>query len=185
MKLCDRTKYFWDFGKIYPTTTNDHFKLLLSLVRVGSNRTEPLLVTMSKTLSKTNNKSGAAKARPLSPHLSIYKPIPTMVMSILHRITGVALYFGTILVAWWLIAAASGAASFDTASWFFGSIIGRLILLGYTWALMHHMLGGLKHLVQDTGAAMDKDLTTTMARFHPIASIVLTILIWIIGYVVR
>ena len=106
-------------------------------------------------------------------------------MSIMHRITGAALYFGTFLVAWWLIAAASGPAAFETANWFFGSIIGRLILLGYTWALMHHLLGGLKHLVQDTGAALEKDFTTRMAKLHPIASIVLTILIWVVGYSVR
>ena len=140
---------------------------------------------MSKTLSPESSGTGAAKTRPLSPHLSIYKPIPTMVMSILHRITGVALYFGTILVAWWLISAASGAASFDTANWFFGSFLGRLILFAYTWVLMHHMLGGLKHLVQDTGAGLDKSLTTKMALFHPVVSSVLTILIWIIGYMVR
>ena len=128
---------------------------------------------------------GAAKARPLSPHLSVYKPIPTMVMSILHRITGAALYFGTILVAWWLIAAASGPVAFETANSFFGSFFGRIILFGYTWALMHHMLGGLKHLVQDTGAALEKHFTTTLAKLHPVASVVLTILIWIIGYSVR
>lgn len=129
--------------------------------------------------------AGATKERPLSPHLMIYKPIPTMVMSILHRITGAALYFGTILVAWWLIATASGAASFETVSWFFSSFIGRLILFAYTFALMHHMLGGIKHLVQDTGAGLEKDFTTKMAKLHPIVSVVLTVLIWIIGYAVR
>lgn len=127
----------------------------------------------------------ALKERPLSPHISIYKPIPTMVMSILHRITGAALYFGTVLVAWWLIAAAAGPDAFETVNGFFGSIIGRLILFGYTWALMHHMLGGIKHLVQDTGAGLEKTLTTAMAKLHPIASIALTILIWIVGYAVR
>ena len=66
--------------------------------------------------------------RPLSPHLQIYKPIPTMVMSILHRITGGALYFGTLLVAWWLIAAATGQGYFDLVNWILGSIIGRIIL---------------------------------------------------------
>ena len=142
-------------------------------------------VLWSRHMTDTSSSTGAAKPRPLSPHLSIYKPIPTMVMSILHRITGAALYFGTILVAWWLIAAASGPAAYDTASWFFGTIIGRLILFGYTWALMHHMLGGLKHLVQDTGSALEKNFTTRMAMLQPIASITLTILIWVMGYSVR
>ena len=82
--------------------------------------------------------------RPLSPHLQVYKLIPTMVMSIVHRITGGALYFGTILVAWWLIAAASGPSYFEFVNGIFGSWIGRLILLGYTWALVHHLLGGLR-----------------------------------------
>ena len=127
----------------------------------------------------------SAKARPLSPHLQVYKPIPTMIMSIIHRMTGVALYFGTVLVAWWLIAAASGAEAFETANWFFGTFIGRIILFGYTWALLHHMLGGLKHLVQDTGRALEKDRTTRMAKLQPVLSVVLTVLIWIIGYAAR
>lgn len=136
-------------------------------------------------MTDLTNGAGGLKERPLSPHLSVYTLIPTMLMSIVHRVTGAALYFGTLLVAFWLIAAAMGETSFETANWFFGSIIGRLILLGYTFALIHHALGGLKHLVQDTGALLDKDLTTTMAKLHPVISIVLTILIWVIGYAVR
>ncbi len=136
-------------------------------------------------MSDTTNGTGSAKARPLSPHISIYKPIPTMVMSIVHRITGVALYLGTLLVAWWLIAAASSEAAFETANWFFGSIIGRLVLLGYTWALIHHMLGGIKHLIQDTGAGLEKDFTTKMAKLQVVASLILTVLVWIVGYAVR
>ena len=122
------------------------------------------------------------KERPLSPHLSVYKPIPTMVMSILHRMTGAALFFGTLLLAWWLIAAASGPSAFETANAFFGSFFGRLILFGYTWALIHHMLGGIKHLVQDTGKALEKNFTTKMAVLQPVASIALTVLVWIAGY---
>lgn len=129
--------------------------------------------------------SSGLRERPLSPHLSVYKPIPTMVMSILHRISGGALYFGTILVAWWLIATASGAANFETVSWFFGTILGRLVLFAYTFALVHHMLGGLKHLIQDTGKGLEKDFTTRMAKLHPVLSGVLTILIWFAGYAAR
>ncbi|MEM1317374.1 MAG: succinate dehydrogenase, cytochrome b556 subunit, partial [Pseudomonadota bacterium] len=125
------------------------------------------------------------KARPLSPHLGIYKPIPTMVMSILHRITGAALYFGTILVAWWLLAAAAGPEAFETARTFFGSWFGRLVLFGYTFVLIHHMLGGLKHLVQDTGRALDKHVTTKMAIAQPVLSAVITALIWFAAYAVR
>ncbi len=123
--------------------------------------------------------------RPLSPHLQIYKPIPTMVMSIVHRITGIGLYFGTMLVAWWLIAAASGPGYFEFVNGIFGSWIGRLILLGYTWALIHHMLGGLRHFVMDFGFAMEKELSTRLAKLQIVASVVLTVLIWIVAFVVR
>ncbi len=88
--------------------------------------------------------------RPLSPHLQIYTPMLTMMMSIVHRITGAALYFGMLLLAWWLIAAASGPNAYANVEWFMGSLIGRLILFGYTWALLHHMLGGIRHLIWDT-----------------------------------
>lgn len=126
-----------------------------------------------------------SKARPLSPHLSIYKPIPTMVMSIIHRITGAALYFGTLLLAWWLIAAASGEAYFEWVNGFFGSFVGRLVLFGYTWALVHHMLGGIRHLVWDTGRGLEKDTATKIAYFTIGASIVLTLILWVIGYMVN
>ena len=89
--------------------------------------------------------AGAERPRPLSPHLQIYKPMLTMVMSIVHRITGAALYFGMLLLAWWLIAAASGPNAYAGFEWFMGSVIGQLLLFGYTWALIHHMLGGIRH----------------------------------------
>jgi succinate dehydrogenase / fumarate reductase cytochrome b subunit len=123
--------------------------------------------------------------RPLSPHLQIYKLIPTMAMSIIHRITGCALYFGTILVAWWLIAAASGEAYYNWASWFMGTIVGQVILLGYTWALVHHMLGGFRHFMWDLGYGFGKEFSTKLAKANLIGSICLTLLIWVIGYVVR
>ena len=123
--------------------------------------------------------------RPLSPHLQIYKPIPTMVMSIVHRITGAALYFGTVLIAWWLIAAATSADYFEFVNGLFGSFIGRLILFGYTWALIHHMLGGIRHFVWDTGAGLDKHTATRFAYATIAASVILTLLIWVAGYMAR
>lgn len=90
--------------------------------------------------------SDAPRERPLSPHLQVYKPMLTTAMSIIHRITGSALYFGTFLVVWWLIAAASGPAYFDLVNGFFSSWFGRLVLFGYTWAALHHMLGGISTL---------------------------------------
>ena len=74
-----------------------------------------------------------------------------MAMSIVHRITGVALYFGTLLLAWWLIAAASGPAAYANVQAFTSSFIGRLIVFGYTWALLHHLLSGIRHFVWDLG----------------------------------
>jgi succinate dehydrogenase / fumarate reductase cytochrome b subunit len=108
-----------------------------------------------------------------------------MLMSILHRITGGALYFGTLLVAWWLIAAAISESYFDFVNAIYGSWIGRLVLFGYSWALMHHMLGGIRHLVWDTGAGLAKHTSTRLAWANLAGSIVLTILIWIAGYAAR
>ncbi|MBL4758318.1 MAG: succinate dehydrogenase, cytochrome b556 subunit [Rhizobiales bacterium] len=120
--------------------------------------------------------------RPLSPHLQIYKPIFTMVMSIVHRITGVALYFGTLLLVWWLMAAATGATYFDFVNGFFASWFGRLVLFGYTWTLLHHMFGGLRHFVWDTGRGFSEASRMALSRWSLVASIVLTILLWVIAY---
>ena len=123
--------------------------------------------------------------RPLSPHLTIYHPALTMVMSIAHRITGAALYAGTLMVAWWLVAAASGPNAYATVQWFMASLLGRLILFGYTWALMHHMLGGVRHLTWDTGFGFEPGTRMTMARMTAILSPILTVLIWIVAYLWR
>ena len=131
------------------------------------------------------SKSPATRARPLSPHLTVYRMPITMTMSIIHRITGGALYFGTLLVAVWLMAAASSEATFDWVNWAFGSWLGRLILFGYTWALMHHMLGGVRHLVWDTGAGLEKHTASKIAWATLAGSIALTLLIWIAGYMAR
>ena len=137
-------------------------------------------------MSDASIETGAPlKERPLSPHLFIYKPIPTMVMSILHRITGAALYVGTLFVAWWLIALAAGPDAYAAVEWFFGSVIGWIVLFGFTLVLVHHALGGIKHLVQDTGRALERDFTTKMALMHPVATIILTVAIWAIALIAR
>ena len=121
-------------------------------------------------------------ARPLSPHLQIYKPMLTMMMSITHRITGVALYAGTLLLAWWLIATASGASTYATMQWFMNSLIGKLILFGYTWALIHHMLGGVRHLIWDTGRGFGPVEREWLTVATIVGSVGLTLLLWILGY---
>ena len=121
------------------------------------------------------------RARPLSPHLQIYSPQINMVMSIIHRITGVALYFGTLLLAYWLVSAASGPEAFEFANGLFGSLIGRIILLGYTWALLHHMLGGIRHLIWDTGNGLSIASADMLCWISVIASLVLTVVIWVMA----
>ena len=136
-------------------------------------------------MSQSQATRSGTRARPLSPHLTIYRPPITMTMSIIHRITGGALYFGTLLVAWWLIAASISESYFDFVNGIFGSWIGRLILLGYTWALMHHMLGGVRHLIWDTGAGLEKNTASKIAWATLAGSIVLMLAIWIVGYMAR
>ncbi|MBN9027933.1 MAG: succinate dehydrogenase, cytochrome b556 subunit [Rhizobiales bacterium] len=127
----------------------------------------------------------AKTGRPLSPHLQVYRWPITMTMSILHRVTGGALYFGTLLLAWWVIAAAAGPGPFSVVSWVFGSWIGLLVLFGYTWALIHHLLGGLRHFVWDVGAGFTKPARDNLAWANIIGSVALTILIWIVALVIR
>ena len=130
--------------------------------------------------AKSSSASGAA-ARPLSPHLSAYRMTLTMMMSIVHRITGGALYVGSLLLAWWLLAAASGPNAYATFQSVASSFIGRIVLLGYTWALVHHMLGGLRHLIWDTGHGFGPAEREWLARANLAGSIALTIVLWIVG----
>jgi succinate dehydrogenase / fumarate reductase, cytochrome b subunit len=123
--------------------------------------------------------------RPLSPHLQIYRWSWTMAMSVAHRVTGAALYGGTLLLAAWLVAAASGKSSFDMAQWIAASFLGRLVLFGYTFALIHHMCGGLRHFIWDLGKLYGPQERMHLARATLFVSAPLTVLIWIIAYVVR
>jgi succinate dehydrogenase / fumarate reductase, cytochrome b subunit len=124
-------------------------------------------------------------SRPLSPHLQVYRPMLTMMMSITHRITGVALFFGSILFVWWLWAAAHSDSYFALVQAFFASWFGRLILFGFTWALIHHMLGGLRHFLWDVGKGFELRTVENLARLNLIGSIVLTILLWVLAYGVK
>ncbi|MEX0589889.1 MAG: succinate dehydrogenase, cytochrome b556 subunit [Xanthobacteraceae bacterium] len=122
--------------------------------------------------------------RPLSPHLQIYRLSMTMAMSIVHRISGAALYFGTILFIWWLLSAAS-PRNFDTVNGFFGSWIGRLILFGYTWALLHHLLGGVRHLIWDTGRGLGPGERDFLAWATLVGSVTLTVVVWMLGLMLK
>lgn len=129
-------------------------------------------------------KPSPASQRPLSPHLQIYRPTLTMTMSIVHRITGGALFFGTLLLAWWLLAAASGPTAYGKFQWVMESWIGLLVLFGYTWALIHHMLGGIKHLIWDTGRGFGPAERELLTLANLIGSVGLTIILWIVGFLV-
>lgn len=132
-------------------------------------------------MSTIENRPAGGVARPLSPHLQIYRFSWTMAMSIVHRITGAALYLGTLLLAVWLVSAAAGKDAFDAVQWFFGSFLGMLILFGFTWALWHHMLGGIRHLIWDLGRGYDLETRMLLSKGSLIGSVVLTVLTWTIG----
>jgi succinate dehydrogenase / fumarate reductase cytochrome b subunit len=123
--------------------------------------------------------------RPLSPHLQIYRPMLTMMMSIAHRISGAALATGFVLLAWWLIAVSAGPEAYATVESFFASIVGRVILFLYSWALIHHMLGGIRHLIWDTGRGLDKVSIEIFAWATILGSTLLTVLLWGLGYWLR
>ena len=116
--------------------------------------------------------------RPLSPHIQIYRWQLTMVISIVHRITGMGLYAGTLLLAIWLIAVATGPREFDAVTGVASSWFGLLVLFGYTWALLHHMLGGLRHFVWDFGFALGRPARDRIAAANLVLSIGLTIALW-------
>lgn len=123
--------------------------------------------------------------RPLSPHLSIYKPAITMTTSIIHRITGGALYFGTVLLAVWLISAAVSEDCFNFINGLFGTWLGKLVLFGYTWALMQHLAGGIRHFIWDMGAALEKHTASKIAWATVVFSVIATILIWVVALSLR
>ena len=124
-------------------------------------------------------------ARPLSPHLQIYRWSWTMATSIIHRATGCALYAGTVLIAAWLVAAASGPAAFEKAQWIAGSPLGRLVLFVYSFALLQHMVGGLRHFVWDLGLGYDPETRMNLAKYSVVVSGALTVLLWIVVLAMR
>ncbi len=119
--------------------------------------------------------------RPLSPHLQIYRWQLTSVLSILHRAAGVALSLGAILLVWWLVAAASGPDAYDRVEGFLGSWLGLVLLLGWTAALFYHLCNGIRHLVWDTGHALDLRSTYVGGWLVVAAAAALTLVAWVAG----
>jgi succinate dehydrogenase / fumarate reductase cytochrome b subunit len=124
----------------------------------------------------------ASNNRPLSPHLQVYKPQLTTFMSITHRATGIALAIGTLMLVCWLIAAATGETAFNEVRAFLGSIVGRLLLLGWSFALFYHLCNGLRHLFWDAGRGFEIETAYMTGRIVIAASILLTIGAWLWGY---
>jgi succinate dehydrogenase / fumarate reductase cytochrome b subunit len=127
----------------------------------------------------------ASRERPLSPHLQIYRPQITTVLSILHRITGGALAVGTLLLVYWLVAIASGPDAYDAAQSLIGSVIGRLLLLGWTWALFYHLANGIRHLFWDAGKGFELPTVTASGWTVVFLATALTLATWIAGYAAR
>jgi succinate dehydrogenase / fumarate reductase cytochrome b subunit len=103
-------------------------------------------------------------------------------MSVLHRLTGLALVAGMIVVTWWLLAAAAGRNAYGAFEAFETSWIGRLILFGFSWAVLHHLLGGLRYLIWDLGIWIDNDERERLVQANIIGSIACTVLLWVIMF---
>ena len=123
--------------------------------------------------------------RPLSPHLQIYKPQISSVLSILHRATGLALAAGAVFLVWWLVAAAGGEADFAAPSWFFGSWLGVIFLLGWCFSFFFHLCNGIRHLAWDAGYGFEIATFYRSGYAVVAASILLTLVAFIAGVAVR
>ena len=130
------------------------------------------------------NSDGKLIGRPLSPHLQVYRWPISMVLSIAHRATGVGLAVGTLLLTWWLVAAAISDDAFEAVQWFLATPIGMLLLFGWTFALFFHLCNGIRHLAWDFGYGFEKTEYHRTGWTVVGAACVLTVLVWIIGLVI-
>jgi len=137
------------------------------------------ILAQRDAMAETSHDRLAAK-RPLSPHLSIWRPTLTMTMSIAHRITGVGLYLGALLLGLFFAGAALGPAAYGATSWIVNSILGRLIVFLFSWALFHHLLGGVRHALWDRGLFFDAGGREFLAKATLWGGVGLTLLFWIL-----
>ena len=119
--------------------------------------------------------------RPLSPHLQVYRLPMLANLSILHRITGVALGFGALLLTYWLVAAASGPAAFATAQDIIGSFFGRLFLFGWTFALFYHLFNGIRHMLWDTGWGFELPVAFATGMVVAGSAVTVTVIVWVVA----
>ncbi|MBV8096540.1 MAG: succinate dehydrogenase, cytochrome b556 subunit [Acetobacteraceae bacterium] len=130
------------------------------------------------------NSEGKIVKRPLSPHLQVYKPEITTTLSIFHRATGVWVSIGTLLLVWWLVAAATSPEAYGRVQGFIGSWFGLLLMFSWTAALFYHFFAGIRHLAWDAGYGYDKPIYAYTGWAAVIATGICTVLIWIIGLAV-
>jgi succinate dehydrogenase / fumarate reductase cytochrome b subunit len=151
---------------------NCAFKQVVKVVR---NHLELSMALEKLTTSST-------RVRPLSPHLQIYNPQITSVLSIMHRIMGVTLSFGTVFLIYWLSAAAYGPDAFAQAQAFFGSFIGQLVLLSLTFSLFYHLANGIRHLIWDVGLGFEMPILRATGIAVVIIACGMTALTWVVAY---
>lgn len=125
----------------------------------------------------------ASMNRPLSPHLQVYRPQMTSVLSILHRVTGVVLTIGTVLLTWWLVSAAYGPDAFAVCQAFLGSWFGQLLLWGFTFSLFYHLSNGIRHLLWDFGWGFELPQVRASGIVMLASAVVLTVITLIAAYV--
>jgi len=130
------------------------------------------------------NTDGNLIRRPLSPHLQAYRWPLSMALSISHRVTGVGLGLGTLLLTWWLVAAAVSDDAFDWVQRFLASPVGVLLLFGWTLALFFHFFAGIRHLAWDAGYGFDQPWYDRSGWAVVIATVAASLLLWIIGVAV-
>ena len=134
-------------------------------------------------MAKKEKILGTKSTRPLSPHLQIYSPQITSVLSILHRATGIALTLGTVFLTYWLLAAAYGSNAFEKAQNFMGSWFGQLVLLGVCFSLFYHLANGIRHLIWDTGYGFELSVLRVTGIVVVVVAFALTSLTWIVAYI--
>ena len=123
--------------------------------------------------------------RPLSPHLQVYRPQLTSMMSIAHRASGIANTAGSLLLVYWLAALAGGPESFANASALLGSILGQLVLFGFSVSLFYHLSNGIRHLVWDSGHGFDIPTVYRSGHMVLVSTAVLTVIAWGLGLAMR
>ena len=120
------------------------------------------------------------RQRPLSPHLGVYKFMYTMALSIMHRLTGIVASVGFLLFAWWLMALASGPASYADAMRTLSTPFAKLLLVGFTFSVVYHFCNGIRHLVWDTGRGLERAQARRSGALVVVMSLLLTALaVWL------